>query len=307
VKTTVGLVVVVVLAAGCGGGGGDRPGGGTAGAGGSGVMCTPTPCHCADGQWGSQCGGACDCSPATCPAFAPDEDAPFTACGGDPKGTWLADDVVVKGRPLSFGTATCGTSIAPPGPRVAARFVLGADGAAEVAVRGDLYDMHLSADCLSSGGVVCNSLKSGGGFCVQKCGTCVCKNVLADLVGAGRWAAHDSVLDLMIGGADGGLDFCVAGNRLTVHRPGLTLGMRRVQLSGAPTPCAARSNASCGGDGYCHVGDCTGSGTCAQAMGDVDCTSRGCTYHPDACGGAVRATCLLEDYARVPGCLATPL
>jgi hypothetical protein len=90
-----------------------------------------------------------------------------------------------------------------------------------------------------------------------------------------------------------------------------------VYFTGRPTPCADRALAECG-VGSCHVGQCSGPGSCDEVTDSVTCAKDpDCQWDATQCYGDAPAHCTFRDHIdhtlgcelsnEVPSCTGTPL
>lgn len=283
------------------------------------VECYPDAnCTCADGRMGAvscaaEGAGTCECD--HCPQFMAAAIPSFNACGGEPFGMWELEamtspalDVYVterdaQGVPLTDPVSCTGTIL----EATTAKFIIDLqDGGGLRHYRG-YFDITVDVleQCIEhSVGRRCDTVQIGNGECQDLCGVCECNMHMSGLALIDyEWARTTTVLSL--GGWD--YQYCVQGDTLTLRDVSqLDFRMRRVtESSSTPVACSDRTMEQCASG--CALGACAGTGDCAGASEESNCTNRqGCSWDPLACTGTPQP-CSLGDYGVIPGCTLTPV
>jgi hypothetical protein len=283
-----------------------------------------TSCDCGEGftepssHW--VCGSdgilTCDCS--RCPELSlSGDDQAFTACGGEPFGAWR-----LQGRDLShFRALIFADGVAERCDAVASEIDAGDvlielesggdarvrfdDGRVEFSVANSCVKQIESRGCLALG----HGSQGLDGCSLDVCGVCKCSEGGSSYVDdLASWSRKGGVLNITeLGGATHAYDYCVDGDRLTLHDlDSLELyDLSRVSISGSPKPCSTRSVEGCNIDGQCGVGSCVGA-DCPDASGEEECTNvEGCDWDPSVCAGETPSGCSIQGYGKVPGCEIT--
>jgi hypothetical protein len=280
------------------------------------VDCYPDAnCTCADGRMGAiSCagGGAGTCECDQCPQFMAAAIPPFDACGGEPFGLWQLEamtspalDVDVterdaQGFPIGAPASCTGTiqNIEPP------NFIIDLQDAGALRYHTGPYvlTVDILEECISHEvGRRCDTVQIDD--CQDLCGICQCQlHRSGSALIEPEWTRAGSVLSL----SSLEFQYCVQGDVLTLRdAQDLDYRMRRVTESSAPAPCANRTTEQCVAG--CTLGLCSGTGTCADATEESNCTNRqGCSWNPDTCIGEPDP-CSLSAYGIVPGCDLIPV
>src|SRR5205814_112299 len=93
-------------------------------------------------------------------------------------------------------------------------------------------------------GYSCDALKVPGQCKNKTCGICACELGVADDGGEGTWSRSGTTLNLTTPPLRGSLAYCVKGNILELReKDGMFFRLERVEMIGAPVPCADRDAA----------------------------------------------------------------
>ena len=323
VRAPIPVAIAVALASCLEEGGGTLPDGGAPPDGGAqpdrGCQ-TGELCRCEDGRNGlTTCVASAPCDCSACSPLTPDVTPEFSACGGEPFGSWelesadfsmpsidlfyLQDNIAV------YKVASCWAEteeVAPNG----ARLVLEDGGTARFWFPLVSIERRIdpTAGCVFTG-LTCPEVyaSSNASRCVNvDCGQCTCTSTSG--IGqfeAGFWSRTGSTL--AVGATSTAMnirvDYCVTGDRLVLHAISAHYVLKRAEFSGVPDACAARSATNCTSSAACRLGECVGAGDCTGATAEANCTNRqGCNWDTSRCAGTAPARCALPDYGVVPGC-----
>ncbi len=324
-----GLRLVVVLgtllaSTSCSSGGATGESGGSGGGGTAGneppatVTCEDQAgqtCSCPSGLLGEiACDGGRHCDCPACPALSIPSPTAFTACGGDPIGDWRLVSHDTSQMKLHFGVffgfegvnGTCPAEITQqqmPSLLLKLGPPLGPIQAQSASIHFDARRFHLKAQDACATSQVGKACSTFDGCQASTCGYCEC-DVEGDVAREDDRGWRVAGTQLVVA-SDYAFDYCVDGDTLTLQHP-LNLEifvLKRVYLSGIPTPCEKRAADACEGPAQeCHLGSCVGTNDCEGPASAEFCTKAGCQWDPNQCGGFDPPECLIGYYDGEPGC-----